>query len=187
MTKAASAVAAALLLGSAGLLAMATGATAQTPSPPPAKTVVPLAGEFHPIKLVNHSEACLQPVTSGFRSIVMDVTCDSGNSLQQWATLSTPSGGTHYRFLNTDGWCMSVDEVRDGATVVMDECEVAGGTTVSNAEWNASAKLPDVVTPQTRVGFRNNNFCLNGTTFALPLQIFTCNGSLAERWVVGFN
>jgi len=179
-------VAAALMFGSVALLATATVASAQT-TPVPMK-IVPFAGEFHPIHPAGHSELCLQPVTPDFRAVIEQTTCN-GSTAQEWETLSTPSGGTHYRFLNTSGWCMSVDAIKNGTPVLQDECEVSGGTTVSNAEWNASASLPNSVTLQSRFGFINRTVCLDepgalgGTR---NLQVFTCNGTIAQIWVIGF-
>jgi hypothetical protein len=180
------AVAAALMLGSITLLATATVASAQT-TPVPMK-IMPRAGEFHPIHPAGHSDLCLQPVTPAFRALIEQTTCN-GSTAQEWETLSTPSGGTHYRLLNTSGWCMSVDAIKNGTPVLQDECEVAGGTTVSNAEWNASGSLPNSVTLQSRFGFVNRTVCLDepgalgGTQ---NIQVFTCNGTLAQIWVIGF-
>jgi hypothetical protein len=179
------AAAAVLMLGSAALLATATGASAKTG---PVKTIIPFAGEFHPISNAGHSGECLQPLTPDFRAPIVQRPCD-GSAAQEWATLSTPSGGTHYRFLNTSGWCMSVDRIGNGAPVLQDECEVSGGTTVSNAEWNSSATLPNVVTLQSRFGFVNRTLCLDEPGASggnVNMQLFNCNGTLAQIWVVGF-
>jgi hypothetical protein len=69
---------------------------------------------------------------------------------------------------------------------------VEGGTSVSNAEWNAGVVLPNGdVHLRTRVHSRDNNFCLdepgNSGADNLALQIFICNATTAQRWSVGFN
>lgn len=178
------ALTAVLMLGSIAVLAMATGASAQTA---PVK-IVPRAGEFHPIHPAGHSDLCLQPVTPAFRALIEQTTCN-GSTAQEWETLSTPSGGVHYRLLNTSGWCMSVDGVKSGTPVLQDECEVPGGTTVSNAEWNASTSLPNSVTLQSRFGFVNRSVCLDepgASGGQQNLQLFTCNNTIAQIWVIGF-
>jgi len=179
------AAAAMLMLGSVALLATATAASANTGS----MKIVPRAGLFHTITNAGHSDWCLQPLTTAFRAPIVQRPCD-GSAAQEWETLSTPSGGTHYRFLNTSGWCMSVDKLGNGTPILQDECQVSGGTTVSNAEWNASANLPNAVTLQSRFGFVNRTQCLDEPGAAAGnsnMQLFTCNGTLAQIWVIGFN
>ena len=65
-----------------------------------------------------------------------------------------------------------------------------GQNSVSNAEWNTGDQLPNVVTLRTRVHFRDNPFCLNvpggAATEGLAMQLWDCDGSLDQRWVVGF-
>ena len=108
--------------------------------------------------------------------------------------LSTPSGGTHYRFQNADGWCISTDSLRNGDPVHTDECAVSGGTTVSNAEWNASSSIVSgqaiVVALQSRLGFVNRAECLDEPG-ALPgnsnMQMWVCNGTNAQRWLINSN
>jgi hypothetical protein len=176
-------VAAVIMVVSAGLLVTAGTANAQTPSP---KSITPFAGAFHTITNAGHSGMCLQPVTPDFRSLIVQRPCD-GSQAQLWASLFT--GTNHYRFLNTSGWCMSVDSPASGSAVLQDECEAPGQTTVSNAEWNSGASLPNVVTLRTRFRFVDNNTCLDEPGASggnVNMQLFTCNGTLAQRWVVGF-
>jgi hypothetical protein len=43
---------------------------------------------------------------------------------------------------------------------------------------------------ESRVGFRDTGFCVdvpgNEATDGLAMQIFKCNGTDAQRWLVGF-
>jgi hypothetical protein len=178
------AAAAALMLGSAALLA--TPATASAQAAPVPMNVTPLAGLFHVITIAALPGLCLQPLTPTYRSTVAVKPCD-GSAAQEWAILSTSSGGTHYRFLNNSGFCLSVDDgSTSGADAWLDECTVnsdPNSTTVSNAEWNASAPQPGAVTLQTRYGFVNHNLCLtDGVAIVL---VTTCNGIPAQNWVIG--
>jgi len=190
--------AAVLMAGSAALLATATGASAQTP---PVKAIVPFAGSLHPIMNAGHlpgdpaapAGECLQPLTTDFRAPIVQRPCN-GSSAQLWAVELTPSGGTHYRFLNTDGWCMSVDSVGNGVPVLQDECAVSGGTTVSNAEWNSTATIVAnqsiVVSLHTRIGFVNSAHCLDepgALAGNSNMQLFACNSTNAQRWLVNSN
>jgi len=182
------AVAAALMLGSVAVLAMATGASAQ---PVPVKTaIVPFAGQFHPINNAGNPSECLQPLTSDFRAPIVQRPCD-GSMAQGWAVDPAPSGGTHYRFLNPDGWCISTDSLTNGSPILQDECAVPGRTTVSNAEWNASATLlanrVTEVTLHSRLGFVNSAHCLDepgGLAGNSNMQIFACNGTNAQNWLI---
>lgn len=178
--------AAVLLLAGLGA---ATGITAASAQSAPVRSVTPFAGEFHPLRNVGNNK-CLQPQSLNFGAPIVQMTCN-GSLAQGWASLNM--GSNHYRFLNNlSGLCMFVgDTPTNGAPVWLDECAVAGGTTVSNAEWNSGTPLPNVVSLRTRVHFRDNNFCLDvpggSAAEGLPVQLWNCNSTLAQRWVVGFD
>ena len=165
----------------------ASGASAHTAG---AKPVVSLAGEFHRIQNVGNSK-CLQPQASPGTRIVQ-ITCN-GSLEQGW--LAIGDGSNRYRFVNgSSRGCMSVNDTPvNGAPVQLDNCTLSDGSgnPVSNAQWKSSAVLPDVVTLRTRVRNVDNNFCLavpgGSSAEGLAMQLSTCNGSLAQRWVVGFN
>jgi len=190
-----SAAAAVLMLGSAAMLATATGASAKTA---PVKTIVPFAGSFHPIINAGHlprdpafpAGECLQPLTTDVLAPIVQRPCD-GSSAQLWTVELTPSGGSHYRFLNSDGWCMSVDAIGNGVPVIQDECAVSGGTTVSNAEWNSTATIVAnqaiVVSLHSRLRFVNSAHCLDepgALAGNSNMQLFACNSTNAQRWLV---
>jgi hypothetical protein len=175
------------VLAAFSLAAGANGASAHVAS---SKPVAPLAGEFHRIQNVGNGK-CLQPQASPGTRIVQ-LTCN-GSSEQGWLALN--DGSNRYRFVNGSGrGCISVNDTPvNGGPVQLDNCTLSDGSgrAVSNAQWNSGTVLPDVVTLKTRVRNVNNNFCLDvpgaSSVDGLAMQLFTCNGSLAQRWVVGFN
>ncbi|MFE1800307.1 RICIN domain-containing protein [Streptomyces sp. NPDC059517] len=169
--------AAAVLLAVAGLAATAPSANAQP---------VPAASAFTPIKNVGNG-LCLQPAggsTQEFAAIVQE-TCVSGSTAQGWS--STELGTNHYRFLNQrSGYCFDAfDGAFDGGRLLQGTC-----ARISNEEFNTGTALPDVVALESRVGFRDTGFCIDvpesQNTRGLAMQIWGCNGTLAQRWIVGF-
>ena len=62
--------------------------------------------------------------------------------------------------------------------------------TVSNEQFDTHANLPNIVELESRTGFSDSGFCMDvpgaSKTPGLQLQLFDRNGSLAQRWVVGF-
>jgi hypothetical protein len=180
------AAAAALMIGGAALLA--TPATASARAMPAPMNVTPFAGLFHVINPVAHSNMCLQPFTPTYRSVIVERPCD-GSAAQEWAILSTPSGGTHYRFLNNSGFCLWVDDGTVTAGILReDECQTSapGSTTVSNAEWNSSALQPNAVTLQSRLGFVNRNLCLTDEGPGFDTEVSACDGTVSQIWLIGF-
>ena len=170
-----------LLMAGACLAATTTGADAQ---PSSATSVKPLAGLFHPVKNVGDN-LCLQPEaasTALFAKIVQKP-CD-GSIAQGWQYLQLATN--HYRLENQlSGYCIwAWDGAFNGGRVLQDECHS------SNSEINTAATLPDVVKLESRVGFRDTGFCIDvpggAGTDGLAMQIYQCNGTLAQRWVVGF-
>ncbi|NEA69034.1 RICIN domain-containing protein [Streptomyces sp. SID12488] len=172
-----------VLLAGAGLAATTTGANAQPASAP---AVTPFAGVFHPLKNVGNAK-CLQPAGASTVETVEIVQqpCD-GSIAQGWQHVGV--GGNHYMFLNQlSGYCFNAfDGATDGARLLQLTCK-----RISNEEFNTGAALPNVVKIESRVGFRDTNFCVDvpggAATNGLAMQIWNCNGSLAQRWIVGFD
>ncbi|MEV6006980.1 RICIN domain-containing protein [Streptomyces sp. NPDC051976] len=177
----------------AGLLltATATGAVAQpaaaSTSTASASTasVRPFTGLFHPIKNVGDNK-CLEPQggsTALFAPIVQ-VTCNTADVAQGWQYIRTATN--HYRLENQlSGYCIwAWDGAFNGGRVLQDVCNF------SNSDFNANTSLPNVVPLETRVGNKDTGYCLDvpgaAPTEGLALQIYGCNGTLAQRWVVGF-
>lgn len=163
--------------------AAATGASAQPASTP---AVTPFAGVFHPLKNVGNGK-CLQPAGGSTVETVEIVQqpCD-GSIAQGWQHVGV--GGNRYMFLNQrSGYCFNAfDGATDGARLLQLTCK-----RISNEEFNTGAALPNVVKIESRVGFRDTNFCVDvpggAATNGLAMQIWSCNGSLAQRWIIGFD
>jgi hypothetical protein len=79
----------------------------------------------------------------------------------------------------------------NGGPVQLDNCTLSDGSgrSVSNAQWNFGTLTPSVNTLRTRVRGIDNNFCLDvpgaSTAEGQTMQLFACNGSFAQRWIVG--
>lgn len=168
----------------AGLMIAAT-ATAASAGP-----VAPrLGGDFTAIRNVG-TDKCLEPAaqsTAEFAAIVQRPCVTSGleSIAQGWE--STKLGTNHYSFKNQlSGFCF---DAFDGA---FNHARLLQGTCVriSNEEYNTGASLPNVVKIESRVHFRDTGFCVdvpgNQRIDDLAVQIFQCNGTPAQRWVVGF-
>jgi hypothetical protein len=160
------------VVGATAVLALATPASA--------------AGVFNPIKNVGNG-LCLQPANSSAAvgEAIVQMPCIPGSLAQGWQAQRVT--GTRYKFINQfSGLCMNAfGPTVNGTPVLQIEC-----VTVSNEEWNTGALLPNVVQIQSRAGNRDSGFCIDvpeGTGVpAVAMQIFGCNGTLAQRWIVGF-
>jgi hypothetical protein len=148
-------------------------------------SVKPAAGIFQPIRNVGNGK-CLQPEggsTALFAAIVQEP-CD-GSSAQGWQYVRVATN--HYHLANqASGLCLQAwDGAFNNGRVLQDECNFA-----SNNEFNTNTALPNVVILESRVGFRDTGFCVDvpgaQAIDGLALQIWQCNGTLAQRWVVGF-
>jgi ricin-type beta-trefoil lectin protein len=146
--------------------------------------VAPFAGVFNPIRNVGDNK-CLQPVSPVESSPVVQATCDGGLA-QGWQAVQV--GTNHYRFVNQlSGLCLFAfsPPARNGNPMGLALCR-----TVSNEEFNAGTSLPNVVALESRMSFRDSGFCLDvpggRADEGLQMQLFQCNGTLAQRWVVGF-
>jgi len=176
-----------------------TGAAAAQAAPAPASHVVAshvvshvvphLSGVFQPIRNVGNN-LCLEPTTpAGPNSPVLQEPCaQSGTNeaiLQGWETQQL--GGSTYKFVNqASGACLfAFVGAQNGAPMGLDTCR-----TVSNEEFDAHTTLPNVSVLESKIHFSDTGFCMDvpgaSTTPGLQLQLFNCNGTLAQRWVVGF-
>jgi hypothetical protein len=182
-------VAAVLLMAAMATVAGATAASAHTASTAPAapqRTVVPASvGEFHEI-VSQFNGHCLQASSTAFGAAIVQEPCNN-TSLQLWFAI--PTGTNIYRFVNqASGWCLSApDTLTENAPLIQDECEVAGGTTVSNAQWVTDGTLPFGTRLRSDVHFSASNFCitvpLNGDGGIAPIR--QCFGGSGQVWTVG--
>jgi hypothetical protein len=175
-------LAAALVLAGIALVTTATEANAQ---PASSASVTPFAGVFNPIRNVGNGK-CLQPAGGSTAESAAIVQMPCTNSIAQgWQYVRVATN--HYRFINQlSGYCFDgFDGAFNGARLLQGTC-----VPISNEEWNTGAALPNVVTLMSRVGFRDTNYCIDvpgaQATDGLAMQIYRCNGTLAQRWVVGF-
>ncbi|NUR62454.1 MAG: ricin-type beta-trefoil lectin domain protein [Catenulispora sp.] len=165
----------------AAALVTGGGAVAQA-STASAGHITPFAGVFNPIKNVGNGK-CLQPVNPVPNSPVVQKDCD-GSTMQGWQYVRDSLGG--YDFLNqASGACLNAFiKAENGAPIGLDTCR-----SVSNERW-ATATLPNVTVVQSMIGGRPNGFCLDvpgaATTDGLQMQLWGCNGTLAQRWIIGF-
>jgi hypothetical protein len=181
------------MLVCAGMLtaaAVAQGGGVAQATPDSHMAVKPLAGPgvFSPLRNLGRSlgpNMCLQPVSPVVSSPVVQQHCD-GSLAQGWQFIQT--GTNHYRFLNQlSGLCLFafIDPAANGNPMGLNTCR-----TVSNEEFNAGRSLPDIVSLESRTGFRDTGFCLDvpggASTDGLQMQLWQCNGTAAQRWVVGF-
>lgn len=184
------AVAAAVALGvsGAGAANAATQSVQNTTSAAAgyASSVKPLVGVFHAIRNVGDN-LCLQPQSTADTASIIQMPCD-GSALQGWQDRQISS--QHYNFINqASGECMDAfDGAFDGARVLQTQC--SGNVGNSNQQYFAGATLPAVVSLESRVGFRDTGFCVDvpgqNPTPGLAVQLFSCNGTLAQLWVAGF-
>lgn len=166
------------VLLAAGLAAVSMAGVAQ------AAPISPLAGVFNPIRNVGNG-LCLQPDVPVDGGRVVQETCVAGSIAQGWQFQQVATN--RYTFVNQlSGLCLSVFiGPANGSPMGLQRCRNASGQ-----QFNSRASLPNVVTLESRFGFRDTGFCLDvpesSTTPGVQMQIFECNGTLAQRWVVGF-
>ena len=159
------------------------GGAAQA-APAPGAHKGPLASVFSPIRNVGDNE-CIQPTAPVANVPVIQLPCN-GSTAQGWEFLQVKSN--IYKFVNqASGECLwAFGSGTSGAPVGVEDC---GND--SNLQFNANSSLPNVVALEARNGFRETNLCVAipgpaGRTDEVQLQILPCDGSLAQRWVVGF-
>jgi Ricin-type beta-trefoil lectin domain-like len=149
--------------------------------------VTPFAGVFNPIKNVGNG-MCLQPASTADTAAIVQEPCIPGSLAQGWQDRQI--GTNHYNFINQlTGECIDAfDGAFNGARVLQTMC--SGNTGNSNQQYNTAATLPNVVILMSRVGFRDTGFCIDvpgaQAIPGLAMELFGCNGTLAQRWTVGF-
>ena len=171
--------------------ALIAGVTPADASPAGVRPAPAGIAGYHELESAVNPSLCLAPEANPGTRVVL-AAC-TGLPDQSWLPLN--DGSNRYRFVSGSGrGCMSVNNVPfNGAVVQMDNCTLSDGSgrSVSNAQWQASTSLPNRVTLKTRVGNKNNNFCLDdpfqSQTPGQPMQLFACNNTLAQFWWAGFN
>jgi len=140
-------------------------------------------GVFHQIKNVN-SNMCLQPegASAGVATIVQ-ARCNGGLA-QAW--LFQQISGSIYKVINQNsGRCMYMN----GPVAPRSPIAQVGCGTFTNFWWEPLPGPVSVGILKSRAGSATN-LCLDvpggQSTEGLPVQTFTCNGTPAQAWVMGF-
>lgn len=156
----------------------------------PAAHVKPFAGAFARIQNVGNG-MCLQPLAPVVNSAVVQEPCvpDDGSTasnMQGWEVQSM--GGNTYGFLNQQsGACLfAFTGAHTGAPMGLNTCRK-----VSNEQFDTHAQLPNVVELESKIGFSDTGFCVadpnSSPLGGVQMELFPCDGSLSQRWTVGFN
>jgi ricin-type beta-trefoil lectin protein len=148
-------------------------------------------GQFHLIRVAN-TQLCVQPLggtTAGGVPLELQP-CNAGLPAQNW--LISSNSGSLAIINNASGRCiyLNTDNPVSGSPVVHADCNVFGQTFfASNALWRFVATTTGETDIESRVHFRNSGFCLNvpgGNPFpGARLQAWNCNGTAAQRFIVG--
>jgi hypothetical protein len=137
---------------------------------------------------------CLQPLDESMDQgvpivqkpcVATRVSCSSSAAClaQDWGLVSL--GGNRYRLLNhLSGLCMDArGNAVNGTPVVQWPC-----ATISNQTWDTGHTIPDIVALTSRVSDTDSH-CLDvpggQASPDVPLQIYACNGTSAQAWVIG--
>jgi len=149
-------------------------------------SIAPLAGAFHPIKNAG-TGMCLEPEGPAEFTRIRQMPCDRANPAQGW--LEQRVGTHHYMFLNQHtGLCFDAfDGAVNGGRLLQSGCFRG----LSTEEFNTDVDLPNITIIESRVHGRDTGFCVDvpggQATPGLLMQIFRCNGTPAQRWVIGFD
>lgn len=162
---------------------VAGGGTAAQASPASAGHVKPFAGVFNPIRNVGNN-LCLQPVNPVPNSPVVQEPCDGG-AMQGWQYIHDDAHGGWLFVNQASGACLNAFiKAENGAPFGLSACR-----SVSNERFFTNL-LPSVTTVESLIGGKRTGLCLDvpGASGApgLQMQLWGCNGTLAQRWVIGF-
>ncbi|HEY6795879.1 MAG TPA: RICIN domain-containing protein [Kineosporiaceae bacterium] len=180
---------AAMAVAAAPLVVGALPAHAADKPATPASVRPALSGVFHAIRNTG-SNLCLEPAgqsTAEFAAIVQQpcVTTGGESLAQGWQPIKV--GTNHYRFVNQlSGYCFDAfDGAFNGARLLQGTC-----VAISNEEFNTGTSLPAVTKIESRVHFTDTGYCVDvpggGHTPGQAMQIYRCNGTPAQIWVIGF-
>lgn len=147
--------------------------------------VAEAAGVFHPIRNTGNGK-CLQPQggSTGHVAIVQ-MPCVAGSLAQGWHFERI--SGNDFRIINQlSGFCVYMNgPVQAGSPISQAPCDPP----VSNHTWRADHPPASVAELRSMAG-GNHNLCLDvpgGSAIdGLGMQTWTCNGTPAQRWIIGF-
>ncbi|MFI6290124.1 RICIN domain-containing protein [Nonomuraea sp. NPDC050790] len=157
-------------IASAGLLAAAQPAQAQTYF-----KIVSFAGGM-----------CLQPdpsVPASSDARIFQAPCN-GSPGQNWLPLQESGSSTTYRFVNQrTGWCL---EAREGA-VNLGRVDQWPCNSISNERWVWQGSFNNATPRQLRSavsGTRTHCLDVPGGSPVVPVTVFRCNGSAAQQFFI---
>lgn len=146
-------------------------------------------GEFHLIRMVN-TQLCLQPAGGSTGDVPIELApCTLSAGEQNWLFISQSQG---QEIVNQkSGKCIyyDSDELVDGWSITHASCNIFGtNSPASNALWKPSGTT-GLATLMSRLHHRDTGFCLDvpdGNPFpGTTMQIWHCNGTPAQAWIVG--
>jgi hypothetical protein len=129
------------------------------------------------------NDKCLQPLNASMDAGVPIVQepCD-GSRAQEWGFMTL--GGTTFRMLNHEtGLCVDAQgNNTNGTPIIQWPC-----ATISNETFDSGVELPGEVTMTARVSGTHSH-CIDvpgqGTDDGLAVQLWSCNGTVAQAWQV---
>jgi hypothetical protein len=136
-----------------------------------------------PVPIVNTGDGlCLQPESIGQGAKIIQRTCND-TAIQAWDYWSL--GGNAYQFYNIgSGFCLDAQGgATNGTPIIQWTCNG-----ISNEKWDTRGGLPDI-TALTSLVSGTHTHCLDvpqaAPTLDLPMQLFRCNGTGAQGWMIG--
>jgi hypothetical protein len=135
-----------------------------------------------PVVFVNiHTNKCLQPLNGSTAqgAAIIQTGCNSSNKAQQWL----PQVGGHFQNV-LSGLCLDArGKAKNGTPVQQWTCDQ-----ISNENWDAEVGPPGIGAPVKSQVSGSNRYCLDvpggKATDQLPMQIYGCNGSVAQIWLL---
>lgn len=168
------------------LLTAAAAAASLAAAAPPAGAATGPAGYYKILIRVGAGAPvmCLQPAdpAGGAGTAVVQQPCADVQA-QSWAPLSV--SGTSYRFLNqASGLCLDVaGGAASGTPVDQWPCN-----SISNERWSWPHSFPDSFWPIRSQVAGSSSYCLDvpgaSAQAGLGVQIYRCNGTAAQAWVI---
>jgi hypothetical protein len=167
---------------------VAEGEVALTPGGVTPNTI----GEAHVIRLAN-TQLCLYPQGGSTADVVLVLhACSFSDPSQNW--LLSQKTSNDWEFVNAQSFNCIYNDVGaplfNGAQpIIQGGCNIFGTTRpVSNAQWKP-AHISGETQIQSRLQGRDTGFCIDvpgGNAFdGATVQNWRCNGTAAQRWIIG--
>ncbi|MGQ4437256.1 RICIN domain-containing protein [Streptomyces sp. SAS_260] len=181
-------VLAATLLSCAGMVTLATGASAAAPTPDSAAGVsarianAAAASSYHTIKNMAYSQCVDAP--GGVLNVRLQLANCNGSSTQNWAFVSTGSADTYYLVNQASGYCA---EVNNGTSVPGETVDEYFCDGLASEQW---VETPVIVDQKVGAKFRHvgTNLCLDTvSSTGSQLMQWSCDDAhpaAAQVWTV---